>query len=83
MAGGLAEGDWESHRPAVFGAAHRILGTGAEAEDVTQEVWLRAAAADLSKARDLRACTSRSRTWRRSNSAGSWGRSAWSTCVPR
>jgi RNA polymerase sigma factor (sigma-70 family) len=51
----LAEADWESHRPAVFGAAYRILGTVAEAEDVTQEVWLRAAAADLSEVRDLRA----------------------------
>jgi RNA polymerase sigma factor (sigma-70 family) len=47
--------DWEAHRPAVFGAAYRILGTVAEAEDVTQEVWLRAAAADLSEVRDLRA----------------------------
>ncbi|GAA3568642.1 RNA polymerase sigma-70 factor [Nonomuraea rosea] len=47
--------DWESHRPAVFGAAYRILGTVAEAEDVTQEVWLRAAAADLSEVRELRA----------------------------
>jgi RNA polymerase sigma factor (sigma-70 family) len=51
----FAEGDWEAHRPAVFGAAYRILGTVAEAEDVTQEVWLRAAAADLSEVRDLRA----------------------------
>jgi RNA polymerase sigma factor (sigma-70 family) len=51
----LAEADWESHRPAVFGAAYRILGTVAEAEDVTQEVWLRAGAADLSEVRDLRA----------------------------
>ena len=33
--------------PAVFGAAYRILGTVADAEDVTQEVWLRAADADL------------------------------------
>ncbi len=47
--------DWESHRPAVFGAAYRILGSVAEAEDVAQEVWLRAAAADLSQVRDLRA----------------------------
>jgi RNA polymerase sigma factor (sigma-70 family) len=47
--------DWEAHRPAVFGAAYRILGAVAEAEDVTQEVWLRAAAADLSEVRDLRA----------------------------
>jgi RNA polymerase sigma factor (sigma-70 family) len=53
--GMLAEADWESHRPAVFGAAYRILGTVADAEDVTQEVWLRAAAADLAEVRDLRA----------------------------
>ncbi|MFF4194467.1 RNA polymerase sigma factor SigJ [Nonomuraea sp. NPDC001831] len=50
-----AEADWRSHRSAVFGAAYRILGSVAEAEDVTQEVWLRAAAADLSGVRDLRA----------------------------
>lgn len=55
LTGTLADADWESHRPAVFGAAYRILGTVAEAEDVTQEVWLRAAAADLSGVRDLRA----------------------------
>jgi RNA polymerase sigma-70 factor, ECF subfamily len=55
LTGPLTEADWESHRPAVFGAAYRILGTVAEAEDVTQEVWLRAAAADLSEVRDLRA----------------------------
>ena len=55
LTGTLAESDWESHRPAVFGAAYRILGTVAEAEDVAQEVWLRAAAADLSEVRDLRA----------------------------
>jgi hypothetical protein len=52
--GGLAEAEWEAHRPAVFGAAYRILGTVAEAEDVTQEVWLRAAAADLSGGGDRR-----------------------------
>lgn len=33
-AGSLAEADWEAHRPAVFGAAYRILGSLAEAEDV-------------------------------------------------
>jgi RNA polymerase sigma-70 factor (ECF subfamily) len=53
--GTLAEAEWETHRPAVFGAAYRILGTVAEAEDVTQEVWLRAAASDLSEVRDLHA----------------------------
>ncbi|MEU9021307.1 RNA polymerase sigma factor SigJ [Actinomadura sp. NPDC048394] len=53
--GTMAGDGWEAHRPAVFGAAYRILGSVAEAEDVTQEVWLRAAAADLSGVRDLRA----------------------------
>ncbi|MER7079232.1 sigma-70 family RNA polymerase sigma factor, partial [Saccharopolyspora kobensis] len=50
----MEQADWDAHRPAVFGAAYRILGTVAEAEDVTQEVWLRASAADLSDVRDLR-----------------------------
>ncbi|GAB3432853.1 sigma-70 family RNA polymerase sigma factor family protein [Flindersiella endophytica] len=55
LTGRLAETDWDAHRPAVFGAAYRILGSVAEAEDVTQDVWLRAAAADLADVRDLRA----------------------------
>jgi RNA polymerase sigma-70 factor (ECF subfamily) len=55
LTGTLSAADWEAHRPAVFGAAYRILGTVTEAEDVTQDVWLRAAAADLSEVRDLRA----------------------------
>jgi RNA polymerase sigma factor (sigma-70 family) len=55
LTGTLAEADWESHRSAVFGAAYRILGTVTEAEDVVQEVWLRAAAADLSEVRNMRA----------------------------
>lgn len=55
VTGTVAEAEWEAHRPAVFGAAYRILGTVAEAEDVTQDVWLRVAAADLSQVRDLRA----------------------------
>lgn len=47
--GGMGDGprDWETHRPAVFGAAYRILGSVADAEDVTQDVWLRADGADL------------------------------------
>ena len=53
--GALTESDWALHRSAVFGAAYRILGTVTEAEDVVQDVWLRAAAADLSEVRDLRA----------------------------
>ncbi|SDK32086.1 RNA polymerase sigma factor SigJ [Nonomuraea jiangxiensis] len=47
--------EWELHRPAVFGAAYRLLGSVAEAEDVLQDVWLRAASADLSEVVDLRA----------------------------
>ncbi|MFG3283229.1 RNA polymerase sigma factor SigJ [Streptomyces sp. NPDC048111] len=46
---------WEAHRPAVFGAAYRLLGSVADAEDVTQDVWLRAAGADLRDVGDLRA----------------------------
>jgi RNA polymerase sigma-70 factor (ECF subfamily) len=46
---------WAAHRPAVFGAAYRLLGSVADAEDVTQDVWLRAAAADLSDVADVRA----------------------------
>ena len=47
--------EWELHRPAVFGAAYRLLGSVADAEDVTQDVWLRAAGADLDGIDDLRA----------------------------
>ncbi|MEV4755651.1 RNA polymerase sigma factor SigJ [Micromonospora sp. NPDC049559] len=47
--------EWENHRPAVFGAAYRLLGSVTDAEDVTQETWLRAARADLREIVDLRA----------------------------
>ncbi|MGW2714209.1 sigma factor, partial [Streptomyces sp. NPDC001356] len=47
--------EWERHRPAVFGVAYRLLGSVADAEDVTQDVWLRAAGADLRDIGDLRA----------------------------
>lgn len=47
--------EWEKHRSAVFGAAYRMLGSVADAEDVTQEVWLRASRADLRHVADLRA----------------------------
>ncbi|MEU1620808.1 RNA polymerase sigma factor SigJ [Streptomyces sp. NPDC005722] len=49
------EAEWETHRPAVFGVAYRLLGTVADAEDVAQDVWLRAAGADLRAVVDLRA----------------------------
>lgn len=54
MSDRLAE-EWRRHRPAVFGVAYRILGSVADAEDVTQDVWLRAAGARLEEVRDLRA----------------------------
>ncbi|WP_350278262.1 RNA polymerase sigma factor SigJ [Kribbella sp. HUAS MG21] len=47
--------EWDRHRPAVFGVAYRLLGSVADAEDVAQDVWLRAANADLDDVDDLRA----------------------------
>ncbi|MFI7616157.1 RNA polymerase sigma factor SigJ [Nonomuraea terrae] len=52
---GMLGAEWESHRPAVFGVAYRLLGSVADAEDVTQDVWLRAAGTDLRGIDDLRA----------------------------
>ncbi|MDI3403206.1 RNA polymerase sigma factor SigJ [Streptomyces cavernicola] len=46
---------WKQHRPAVFGVAYRLLGSVADADDVAQDVWLRAAGADLRRVDDLRA----------------------------
>ncbi|WP_406273943.1 RNA polymerase sigma factor SigJ [Actinacidiphila glaucinigra] len=51
----VLEAEWETHRPAVFGVAYRLLGSVADAEDVAQDVWLRAAGADLCGIGDLRA----------------------------
>lgn len=47
--------EWAKHRPAVFGVAYRLLGSVADAEDVAQDVWLRAARANLREVRDVRA----------------------------
>ncbi|WP_165986604.1 RNA polymerase sigma factor SigJ [Streptomyces sp. YIM 98790] len=52
---GRLAAEWERHRPAVFGVAYRLLGSVADAEDVTQDVWLRAAGADLERVTGLRA----------------------------
>ena len=53
--GDTLDAEWVTHRPAVFGVAYRLLGSVADAEDVAQDVWLRAAGADLGKVDDLRA----------------------------
>lgn len=42
-------------RPAMFGAAYRVLGSVGDAEDVVQEAWLRWAAVDRDDVRDARA----------------------------
>ncbi|HEU5032133.1 MAG TPA: sigma-70 family RNA polymerase sigma factor [Spirillospora sp.] len=53
---GRLDDEWALHRPAVFGAAYRITGSVADAEDVAQDVWLRATArGSLDDVRDLRA----------------------------
>lgn len=46
--------NFESHRSHLIGVAYRMLGSRADAEDVVQEVWLRYAATDRSRIRDLR-----------------------------
>jgi RNA polymerase sigma-70 factor (ECF subfamily) len=41
-----------SVRPRLFGIAHRMLGSGAEAEDIVQDVWVRWQMTDRSVVRD-------------------------------
>ncbi|OLT37003.1 RNA polymerase subunit sigma-24 [Actinomadura sp. CNU-125] len=52
---GRLDDEWALHRPAVFGAAYRITGSVADADDIVQDTWLRAADASLDDVRDLRA----------------------------
>jgi RNA polymerase sigma-70 factor (ECF subfamily) len=47
--------EFEGLRPQLVGAAYRVLGRVADAEDAVQETWLRWAAADRSEVRDRRA----------------------------
>jgi hypothetical protein len=53
VAPGRLDAEWDRHRPAVFGVAYRVLGTVPDAEDVVQDVWLRAAQTSLAEVRDL------------------------------
>lgn len=46
--------EFEEQRPALFGAAYRILGTRADAEDALQDAWLRWQRADRTTVRDVR-----------------------------
>jgi RNA polymerase sigma-70 factor, ECF subfamily len=46
---------FEELRPQLVGAAYRVLGSVADAEDAVQETWLRWAAADRTEVRDARA----------------------------
>ena len=47
--------EFEELRPQLVGAAYRILGSVADAEDAVQETWLRWAAANREEVRDPRA----------------------------
>ncbi|MHB0971717.1 MAG: RNA polymerase sigma-70 factor [Thermoanaerobaculia bacterium] len=48
-------GEFETWRPMLFSIAYRMLGSATEAEDVVQDAWLRAAAADDEAIRSPRA----------------------------
>jgi RNA polymerase sigma-70 factor, ECF subfamily len=47
--------EFAEHRTSLVGAAYRIVGTIADAEDVVQEAWLRWADVDRAEVRDVRA----------------------------
>jgi RNA polymerase sigma-70 factor (ECF subfamily) len=47
--------EFDAHRSALIGAAYRIVGTVADAEDVVQEAWLRWAGVERAEVRDARA----------------------------
>jgi RNA polymerase sigma-70 factor, ECF subfamily len=47
--------EFAEHRPVLVGAAYRIVGTVADAEDVVQEAWLRWADVERAEVRDVRA----------------------------
>jgi len=53
---------FEEHRPVLLGAAYRMLGRVADAEDVVQEAWLRWSAADRAAVREPRAYLLRTTT---------------------
>ncbi len=46
---------FQQHRGLLFGAAYRLLGSAADAEDVVQEAWLRFAEVPLEEVREPRA----------------------------
>lgn len=54
---GLQDSDvvFAGHRPALVGAAYRILGSHADAEDVVQDVWLRWSKVDFGTVENPRA----------------------------
>ena len=45
----------EAHRPRLFGLAYRMMGTASEAEDIMQEVYLRARAVPLAQVENAQA----------------------------
>src|SRR5476649_1350039 len=46
---------FQTHRPALFAVAYRMLGSATDAEDVVQDAWLRYAAARPSDLRSPKA----------------------------